>query len=169
LKAGDSFGELALISKKGLRNASIKADNDVYLGVISQEEYNKCFIKKEKQKREALIEYLRAIPFFSNLSRGAIQKIVLSLNHVTFSRNQVVTNENIGQFKDCHLKKGEQKEQFIEPEYIYFVLSGEFSAKQKIILPNNGKQKQDNEFDKNRAFLNSQFQTKFCDLIDKYN
>jgi len=35
LQEGASFGELALISKKGLRTASIKADTLTHLGVIS--------------------------------------------------------------------------------------------------------------------------------------
>mmetsp|Transcript_21716 Transcript_21716/g.33460 ORF Transcript_21716/g.33460 Transcript_21716/m.33460 type:complete len:80 (+) Transcript_21716:1601-1840(+) len=48
LRSGASFGELALISKKGTRTASIQASSELYLGVISQEDYNKCFIKKER-------------------------------------------------------------------------------------------------------------------------
>ena len=35
LRSGQSFGELALISKKGLRTASIRAQEKTYLGVIS--------------------------------------------------------------------------------------------------------------------------------------
>jgi len=48
LRQGASFGELALISKFGKRTASIKAETETFLGVISQEDYNKCFTKKER-------------------------------------------------------------------------------------------------------------------------
>jgi len=46
LSAGDSFGELALISKQGTRTASIQALKDTYLGVISKDDYDKIFLRK---------------------------------------------------------------------------------------------------------------------------
>jgi len=56
---GDSFGELALLSKQaskhqvGVRAARVVAAGDhVHLGVLSEEDYNRCLAKIEKHRQE---------------------------------------------------------------------------------------------------------------------
>jgi len=55
---GDSFGELALLSKQGskhqygVRAARVVAGDHVHLGVLSEEDYNRCLSKIEKHRQE---------------------------------------------------------------------------------------------------------------------
>ena len=48
LKQGEGFGELALISKKGIRNARVAAETPVVLGVLKKDDYNATLVKIEK-------------------------------------------------------------------------------------------------------------------------
>ena len=81
LKQGESFGELALISKKGLRAARIVADSYCCLGVLWADDYTKCLMKIEKSSKERLVEFIKEMPYFKPLSTVAVAKIVNSLNH----------------------------------------------------------------------------------------
>lgn len=47
LEAGKGFGELALVNKRGLRQATIQAEEYSYLGVISKEDFDRCLAKIE--------------------------------------------------------------------------------------------------------------------------
>jgi hypothetical protein len=47
---GDSFGELALLTKHGVRNARIVARNQLHLGVLCEEAYHRCLSKIEKHR-----------------------------------------------------------------------------------------------------------------------
>jgi CRP-like cAMP-binding protein len=68
LNAGDSFGELALIdSRQGRRAARIVCTQDCAMGVISAEDYHQTLSKIENKKREAIIEFMRGMPYFKSL------------------------------------------------------------------------------------------------------
>jgi hypothetical protein len=47
---------------------------------LSEADFTKFIKKTEKQKIDKLIEFISSIPYFSALSKGAIAKIVSSLN-----------------------------------------------------------------------------------------
>ncbi|CAH8507552.1 unnamed protein product [Schistosoma turkestanicum] len=61
LKAGQSFGELALIYG-GKRSATIICKTNVELLVMSQHEFNKIFLKNTENKEAEHITFLRTIP-----------------------------------------------------------------------------------------------------------
>jgi hypothetical protein len=91
LKQGDTFGELALISVKGVRNATIIAERASCFGVLSESVYNSCLKQLEEEKIERLIEFIQSMPCFSQLTRGAVMKIVKSLTKIQCVKNQFVT------------------------------------------------------------------------------
>ena len=86
LTQGQSFGELALINKDGKRNARITCDSETFLGVICKYDYDSCLEKIEIEHQTKLIEFIKSIPYFSNMSKGGILKIVKSLNNIKCSK-----------------------------------------------------------------------------------
>ena len=97
LGVGDSFGELALMEKDGLRAARITIPDNkkkVNLGVLNRASYEKCVYRFDKRKQEFYIDFLLSIPYFSNLTRAVILKIVKSFNSIRFRKGQVVTSES---------------------------------------------------------------------------
>lgn len=64
LKEGSSFGELALIDKKGLRAARIVCSTKCSMGIITRDDYNKCLSKIVKKMREAKVAFLYSMPQF---------------------------------------------------------------------------------------------------------
>lgn len=107
LKPGDSFGLNALVLKESLKTATLEAEEDTCIGIISKELFSKCLSKKERQRLDRYIEFLRQIPFFSGLSRGVLIKIAKSLEPLKYSRGQEIMEVHISQFYKCHegLKK----------------------------------------------------------------
>jgi hypothetical protein len=55
LKQGMSFGELALIDRKGLRAARIVCTTKCQMGIISKDDYDKCLAKIDKRQRDHLV------------------------------------------------------------------------------------------------------------------
>lgn len=80
LEAGIGFGELALLERRGTRNASIKAEEKCYLGVISKEDFQLSLKKIETSQKNKVMDFIGNIPYFKMLSKSAIEKIVTSLN-----------------------------------------------------------------------------------------
>lgn len=80
LQPGATFGELALLEKGGKRAATVIADSQTYLGVLDEADFTRFIRKTEKQRVDGLIDFVGSIPYFSALSKGAISKIVSSLN-----------------------------------------------------------------------------------------
>jgi hypothetical protein len=52
LKEGMSFGELALIDKKGLRAARITCTTKCQMGILTRDDYDKCLAKIERRQRD---------------------------------------------------------------------------------------------------------------------
>ena len=88
LGVGDSFGELALMKKRGLRAARITAEQPVNLGVLDRKSYEKCLYKFDYKKQEVYIEFLSSIPFLKNLTRAVLLKVVKSFNYMKFRNGQ---------------------------------------------------------------------------------
>jgi CRP-like cAMP-binding protein len=68
LKAGKSFGELALIKNKP-RAATIKCLEDCHFAVMSQADYNKVLNKIEQKNMTRIVEFLHELPFFKVWTR----------------------------------------------------------------------------------------------------
>jgi hypothetical protein len=62
LREGSSFGELALIDRKGLRAARIVCTKKCAMGIITRGDYDKCIAKIEKKLRDTKIAFLYTMP-----------------------------------------------------------------------------------------------------------
>ena len=94
LKAGDSFGELALIdSRKGVRAATITCLEESTMAVINAEDYDSSLAKIEKKKRLMLTEFICSMPYFKGMHRIQINKLINSFNGLSYRRGQFVIRE----------------------------------------------------------------------------
>ena len=162
LKAGDSFGELALIdSKKGVRAARIVCTDETAMGVIVADDYNRCLAKIEKKKRDNTIDFLLSMPYFKSMTRPNIVKLLNSMNNIKYMRGQQIIREGpaggsvLGKSKHKEKKNGGKDEQ-VEGcnDDVYFIVSGEFAAVQTLQVEDKGLDDQQKQNEQNRNFLN---------------
>ncbi|CAG9311602.1 unnamed protein product [Blepharisma stoltei] len=107
INEGESFGELSLISERP-RAATLITEEKIILGVISKPNFKKILgILAEKRLNEK-IEFLQALPMFSNWSKIALYKLGYYFKRVVYKKHQFV------------YKEGEPA------NTVYFVKSGEF-------------------------------------------
>ena len=106
LYAGDSFGELALLSDTNYRQASVttrEACEFVKLTKIDFDSILKTYSVKELGEK---ISYLQMIPMFENLDRPALQSLAYVLTIREFDRKKVIA------------RQGEEMDE------MYFIVSG---------------------------------------------
>ena len=150
LAAGDHFGELALINKKGTRMARIAADRKTVLGVLNRDIFNRVLIKIEKQRKDSLCEFVKEMPFFKSLTKAASIKIVNSLNYQKVYRGHVAAREY---FED------EDKGKADYDDAIYFVLSGEFVAILTIKVQNKAQDLVTHHNEQFKSFINLHYES----------
>ncbi|CAG9311604.1 unnamed protein product [Blepharisma stoltei] len=107
INEGESFGELSLISNKP-RAATIVAEGKMILGVISKPNFQKILGKLAEKKLNQKIEFLQALPMFSNWSKISLYKLGPYFTTILYKKHQFV------------YKEGEPA------NTVYFVKSGEF-------------------------------------------
>ncbi|CAG9311607.1 unnamed protein product [Blepharisma stoltei] len=107
INEGESFGELSLISNKP-RAATLIAEEKIILGVISKPNFKKILGKYEIKRLNEKIDFLQALPMFSNWSKTALYKLGLYFSRVLYKKHQFV-------YKEGDLANT-----------VYFVKSGEF-------------------------------------------
>ena len=163
LKAGDSFGELALIdSKKGVRAARIVCAEETAMGVIVADDYNRCLTKIEKKKRDNRIDFLLSMPYFKSMTRPNIVKLLNSMNSIKYMRGQQIIREGpaggsvLGLYKKKDKKGASGKDDQVEGcnDDVYFIVSGEFAAVQTLQVEDKGLDDQQKQNQQNRNFLN---------------
>ncbi|CAG9311606.1 unnamed protein product [Blepharisma stoltei] len=107
IKEGESFGELSLITNKP-RAATIIVEEKIILGVLSKPNFKKILGNLAEKKLTEKIDFLQALPMFSNWSKIALYKLGPYFSRVIFKKNQFV------------YKEGDPA------NTVYFVKSGEF-------------------------------------------
>lgn len=65
-----SFGELALISNKNKRAATIRASTEWYFAVLDKEGYQKVYGTHEEKLLNAKIDFFKDMPLFNGWSKG---------------------------------------------------------------------------------------------------
>ncbi|CDW81071.1 UNKNOWN [Stylonychia lemnae] len=114
LKAGKSFGELALIKNKP-RAATIKCTEDCHFAVMSKTDYEKVLQKIELKKMQKIIDFLHQLPFFKVWTKTSLGKLHYSFEERLFKRNQVVYREGDAS------------------EMVYIIKSGEFEVTKRFV------------------------------------
>eukprot|EP00347_Sterkiella_histriomuscorum_P015778 403355716 len=106
---GQSFGELALIEQKP-RMASIRCIQNTHFAVISKQDYIKVLGIIERKKYNERIQFLRQLPYFSQLTKTSLGKLTYQFIDLKTIKNQVLYREG-------------------EPaEYVYIVKDGQFEV-----------------------------------------
>lgn len=107
LEAGKSFGELALINKDCVRNASIITDEQCELIVVNRALYNRCIKAYQIQEFNRRRDFVEDFPLFSSWPLRYKRQMAMSLRKTTVSYGGVI------------VKQGDPV------DAVYFVLSGE--------------------------------------------
>ncbi|CAH8556591.1 unnamed protein product [Schistosoma margrebowiei] len=156
LKAGQSFGELALIYG-GKRSATIICKTSVELLVMSQDEFNKIFMQNTQHHEAEHITFLRTIPLIPNQIVNHLNGVDSSILLFTFFRRNVTicidSNQSnwiyivkTGQcriLKDVELKpkhlKSTVKTHRPKTEFQYYFDSSKHHEKSKLNTQNSAK------------------------------
>lgn len=89
LRAGDTFGELALITNS-LRAATVQCKTDCHLAVMGKADYLRLLGKLEQQKLQELVEFLQTLPLFRGWGKTSTQRISYYFTPVDYLRKQTV-------------------------------------------------------------------------------
>ena len=126
LKAGDSFGELALISSE-LRAGSAVCREHTSLGKLTKTDYLRILGKSQTVKLTKKVDLLQNNPIFARWTKYSLQKFSYFFSEKVFHRKQIV------------FKSGS------EVNEIFFIQHGDFQLSAHIQIPvyrvNGGKKK----------------------------
>ena len=103
LNAGESFGELALISDRP-RAATVIAKSKVVLGILSKDIFQKQLSKFAEKSLIERIDFLQSLPMFKMRSRLQLMKISYYFSLKKLNWNQVLYKEG-EEFKDLYIVK----------------------------------------------------------------
>ncbi|CAI2361678.1 unnamed protein product [Moneuplotes crassus] len=127
LVAGSSFGELALLNTgDGKRKARIICKEDCKFATVNKENYQKVLARIQQQHKDAMIKFLKQIPFISHWSKNALSKLYYAVEKIDTFRGQKIIEEGN------------------EVEYVYIVKEGEFEI-HKYLGKDDEEEKNQNE------------------------
>ncbi|KAL4433359.1 hypothetical protein ABPG74_017463 [Tetrahymena malaccensis] len=107
LKAGQSFGELALLNDAP-RMANVVCNSVCHFAVLNKKDFKEAIASIESQKIKGYIQFLLQVPGFDKISRRALNMIVYSFDIKTFT------------FRDKIFKEKQKA------DHLYIVKDGEF-------------------------------------------
>jgi CRP-like cAMP-binding protein len=114
LLKGDTFGEGALESVSGKRNATLITSEDTHLGILDKKTYYDCLKESVEQSRKSKVHFLATTKLLENMNKVVFQKKFINY----FSPRTVTRNTKI-------IEEGEQ------PSHIYIIKEGEFEIHTK--------------------------------------
>lgn len=106
LYAGDSFGELALLSDKNFRQASVTTRETCEFVKLTKMDFDSILKTYSVKELGEKIQYLQMIPMFENLDHSALQSLAYVLTIREIDRKNVI------------VQQGEELDE------MYFVVSG---------------------------------------------
>ncbi|EAS04434.2 cyclic nucleotide-binding domain protein (macronuclear) [Tetrahymena thermophila SB210] len=107
LKAGQSFGELALLNDAP-RMANVVCNSICHFAVLNKKDFKEAIASIESQKIKGYIQFLQQVPGFDKISRRALNMIIYSFDIKTFT------------FRDKIFKEKQKA------DHLYIVKDGEF-------------------------------------------
>lgn len=114
LKAGKTFGEIALMRENQKRTATIVAIEDTTVILIDRKSFTKYIMRKTDTSLSKMIEFYEDCPMFKKLPKKSLIKLASSSEIKTFPSNTLV------------LKQGDDAQKFI------FIKRGQFKLMRKI-------------------------------------
>lgn len=127
MKAGSSFGELALLEETlKPRAATIICKSDCHFATLEWKAFRKLFGADQRKKIEGSINFLSNIPIFKGISRHILKTWAYLFQKKTiYKRNQVIYNEGD------------------DPENIYLIRSGQVLCKKILLISRTVEEKVD--------------------------
>lgn len=116
LKAGDSFGELALISSELRAGTAVCRENTV-LGVLNKADYLRILGKAQSAKLAKKVDLLQSNPVFSRWTKYSLQKFSYFFHEKAYKRKQILHQAGT------------------EVSEIFLVQSGDFQLTMRIQVP----------------------------------
>lgn len=96
--------------------ASIRCLTETHFAVLSKKDFNKVLGVIEKKKYNEKVQFLRSLPYFSQLTKTSLGKLTYQFTDVPTIRNQVLYREGDS------------------AEYVYIVKSGQYEVKKTLHL-----------------------------------
>ncbi|OWF38204.1 hypothetical protein KP79_PYT19415 [Mizuhopecten yessoensis] len=90
---GKAFGEVALVKRDALRNASIIADENCDLMVIGQDLYERSLKADQEKEFAQITAFIDSHPFFSNMSSKFKKLLEMSLRKETYTFDTVMIKQ----------------------------------------------------------------------------
>ncbi|XP_069111647.1 uncharacterized protein [Argopecten irradians] len=90
---GKAFGEVALVKRDALRNASIIADENCDLMVIGQDLYERSLKADQEKEFAQITAFIDSHPFFSSMSSKFKKLLEMSLRKETYSFDTVIMKQ----------------------------------------------------------------------------
>lgn len=116
LRAGDSFGELALISSEQRAGSAVCREATV-LGVLNKADYLRILGKAQAAKLTKKVDLLQSNPVFTRWTKYSLQKFSYFFHEKTYQRKQIVHKAGT------------------EANEIFLVQSGDFQLTKRIQVP----------------------------------
>lgn len=93
LKAGTTFGELALISKKP-RAATIICKEDCNFGILEKKDFNRILKSYEEKKLIEEMNFFARLNIFHHWNFNLVKQLYLNTHSVHFIKDDFVFREN---------------------------------------------------------------------------
>ncbi|KAL3831970.1 hypothetical protein ACJMK2_023658, partial [Sinanodonta woodiana] len=81
---GKAFGEVALVHRDSIRNATVISDEEVNLMVIGQDLFDRALRVEQEKKYAEIREFIDAHPFFCHMTQKIKKLLEMSLRKETF-------------------------------------------------------------------------------------
>jgi len=93
LKAGTTFGELALISKKP-RAATIICKEDCNFGILEKKDFNRILKSNEEKKLIEEMNFFADLNIFHHWNFNLVKQLYLNTHSMNFIKDDYVFREN---------------------------------------------------------------------------
>ncbi|XP_064614145.1 uncharacterized protein LOC135477869 [Liolophura sinensis] len=90
---GKSFGEIALLTKGSIRNASIIVDEETDFLVVHRDLFNRCLKEHEEREFAAIRDFVDTHPFFGQWQRRLKRFLEMSVRKEVYEYNSVIVKQ----------------------------------------------------------------------------
>ena len=94
LKAGDGFGELALISAENTRTATVVCLTECLFATLAKADFDLSIKKIEEKRLQKIKKFLHQVPCFRYMRNSDIQKFTYCIQILKFKHGKTVYQEN---------------------------------------------------------------------------
>ena len=94
LKAGDGFGELALVSAENQRTATVVCLTECLFATLARGDFDLSIKKIEEKRLQKIKKFLHQVPYFRYMRNSDIQRFTYCIQILKFKHGKTVYQEN---------------------------------------------------------------------------